>query len=455
MNPSGGVWKTSAICWKAKNYTEKGAFYAVLWKEAASLLGLVFIFTPKVRFFMKKSFLLAGGFALALFFSACGDDSSSTGNVDQETDSSSSSVGDSTGVSSSSLPDVDPSWPAGARAATLDDLNKHQLVVIEGQKFLLATGSKAGVFGLWTLDANESIVNQNILLVVSDFNKGVLTIKNGSSLMPFDSPLAAAEGNKVLKNLSDPKGKGVDLSFIMVGDTLKYRVGTSDFVGVQKKTLDLGKGYVIDGTKLDGKRLACNSSADTTLVYSFYKGRYIMETVAKGDTVSWNAGYMDVFRDMTFMASKFSSPEGVSAADGFGYRYNHFITADMSKMLDLNKTKEIPCKSSELKYSGIAEDSIKGRWSSFEDGKVYWKLNLEDTHSYTLLADDGAKENKNGTWAVYGDQLILDVAGCVGGKCARGIKGPVSKLSKTGFTYSHSEKGTPAMPKAWSVPEEQ
>ena len=75
---------------------------------------------------MKKSFFLAGGFALALFFGACGDDSSSNSNsVDQETDVSSSSVGDSTDVSSSSAEYKDPSWPDGARAATLDDMKKY------------------------------------------------------------------------------------------------------------------------------------------------------------------------------------------------------------------------------------------------------------------------------------------------------------------------------------------
>ena len=110
---------------------------------------------------MKKSFLLAGGFSLALFFAACGDDSSSNGTVDQETDVSSSSVGDSTDESSSSKEQKDPSIPEGARAATLEDLNKHQIIEIKGEKFLLATGSKVGIFGLWTTDSVESLMVRN------------------------------------------------------------------------------------------------------------------------------------------------------------------------------------------------------------------------------------------------------------------------------------------------------
>ena len=403
---------------------------------------------------MKKSFVLVGGFALASLFAACGGDSGSN-SVDQETDVSSSSVDESKDESSSSAGKVDPSLPEGAREATLDDLNKHQIIKIDGQKFLLATGSKVGMFGLWTLDSDETIINQNLLLVRTEFEKGKVSIGNKTSLMPFNSPVADAEGNKVLKNLIDSKNKAVELSFIVVGDTLKYRVGSADYANVQKKTLDRGRGYVVDGKNLFDKRLVCKGSGDTTFVYSFYTGRYIMETVVKSDTVSWNAGYMDVFRDMTFMVSDFSSPEGVVASDGFGYRFNQYIADDLSKIVDLNKTNENSCKSSDLKYTKVEEDSIKGKWSSYEDGKVYWKLDLADSRKYTLLADDGQKENKKGTWAVYGDQLLLDVTGCVGGDCAQGIKGTVSKLTKDGFNYNHSEKGSPAMPKKWEVPDEQ
>ena len=89
---------------------------------------------------MKKSFWLAGSFSLALVFAACGDDSSSNGSVDQETDESSSSVEEPTDESSSSAEYKDPTWPEGARAATLDDLKKYYILKIKGETFHLGTG---------------------------------------------------------------------------------------------------------------------------------------------------------------------------------------------------------------------------------------------------------------------------------------------------------------------------
>ena len=93
---------------------------------------------------MKKSFWLAGSFSLALMFAACGDDSSSNGSVDQETDESSSSVEDSTDGSSSSAEYKDPTWPEGARAATLDDLKKYYILKIKVKRSIWVRVSRRG-----------------------------------------------------------------------------------------------------------------------------------------------------------------------------------------------------------------------------------------------------------------------------------------------------------------------
>ena len=69
-----------------------------------------------------------------------------------------------------------------------------------------------------------------------------------------------------------------------------------------------------------------------------------------------------------------------------------------------------------------------------------------------MTADDGAKENKSGAWAVYGNQLLLDVTSCSTQNCALGIKGPLTKVSDKGFTFNHSDKGSPAVPKTWELP---
>ena len=405
---------------------------------------------------MKKSFLLAGGFSLALFFAACGDDSSSNGTVDQETDVSSSSVGDSTDESSSSKEQKDPSIPEGARAATLEDLNKHQIIEIKGEKFLLATGSKVGIFGLWTMASDSSIANQNLLVIRSDFSKGKLKINANTAFMPFGSSAASKKGTEILNGLIGSKDSELEISFIVEEKILKYGMGDLDYQKVKATSLDPGKQYVTDASKLADKQLVCQVHDDTTMVYSFYKGgRYIAEKVVKGDTISWNAGYMDVFRDMTFMLSDFGGPMNVQTMGGFGYKAYYYFYSVLSKMTDINKTTDVPCVASELKYTPVKESDIVGNWSSFEDGEIYWKLNLGSSNKYTMTADDGAKENKSGAWAVYGNQLLLDVTTCATQNCALGIKGPLSKVSEKGFTYNHSDKGTPAVPKTWELPDLQ
>ena len=402
---------------------------------------------------MKKSFLLAGGFALALFFAACGDDSSSGNSVDQETDESSSSVEDSTDVSSSSKEQKDPSVPEGARKATLEDLNWHQLIEIKGEQFLLATGNKTGVFALWTTDSAETIANQNVLVVRSNFGEGKLKIDANTAFMPYGTSVASKKGTEILEGLIDSKASGLEISFIVEDSTLKYNVGKSDYKKVKLKDVDPSPLYVKAASKLADKRLACEFSDDTTMVFSFYKGgRYIAEQVVKGDTVSWNAGYMDVFYDLTFMLSDFAGPANVQTRGGFGYKAYYHFYADLSQMTDISKTAEISCVASDLKYTPVKETDVVGKWSSFEDGKIYWKLDLGSSNKYTMTADDGAKENKSGAWAVYGNQLLLDVTTCSTQNCALGIKGPLTKVSDKGFTYNHSDKGSPAVPKTWEVP---
>ena len=404
---------------------------------------------------MKKSFLLAGGFSLALFFAACGDDSSSNGTVDQETDVSSSSVGDSTDESSSSKEQKDPSIPEGARAATLEDLNKHQIIEIKGEKFLLATGSKVGIFGLWTTDSVESIDGQELLIVRSDFSNGKLKLDGKTSFMHFTHPNATKEGAKILEEISQGK-LSQELAFIVEKKTLKYGVGKSDYQKVEPKGLILPTTYVTDANKLTDKQVVCETSDDTTMVYSFYKGgRYIAEKVVKGDTISWNAGYVDVFYNLTFMLSDFAGPQNVQKIGGFAYKSTQIFYAGLSKMTDINKIAEIPCTASELKYTSVDESKIMGVWVGKEDGED-WIFDLLESREWSMKADDGAKEKKGGkNWAIYGNQLLLDVEYSSSKNAALGIKGPLSKVSEKGFTYNHSDKGTPAIPKTWEQPDLQ
>ena len=396
---------------------------------------------------MKKFFLTFCGFTAALMFAACGGDSSSN-SVDREDDSSSSVEEDSTDVSSSSAEYKDPSWPEGARAATLDDMKKYHLVKIDGETFRLSTGSKEGMFSLWAIDENKGDTHLALLLVTTDFENGIVEIDSSNTMDPFvlDEKYSS---NKVLKSIRT-SAKKRELSFVVVGDQLKYRVDKGDFADLEVETVDAVQSLMNKAENLDKKKLACNTSgSDTTLVFTFYNGRYIMERVVKGDTVSWNAGLFDIYRGYAFFLSKFATGADLAVM-------SRRITAKMDSIRDYAS-----CKPSDFKYSAVEASSIKGNWAAFDEkANMDWKLSLKASMNYTLTATDGRNESKSGYWDVYGDQLLLKVqtmldvdTRCEGNSCAFSIKGPVSDISEDGFTYKHSEKGTPSMPKEWGVPE--
>lgn len=398
---------------------------------------------------MKKVFLTFCGFTAALMFAACGGDSSSN-SVDQESDDSSSSVEtDSTDVSSSSAAaeKTDPSWPDGARAATLDDLKKYYLLKIDGETFHLGTGSKAGMFSLWAIDEKDGSTHLALLLIATDFKDGTVKMGSSNTMDPLvlDEKLSS---NKVLKSILKAS-KDREVSFIVVGDQLKYRVDKGDFVEAEVENLPVEKALVTNAENLDKKRLVCTVKGnDTTQVYSFYKGRYVMQRVVKDDTVSWNAGLFDIYRGYSFFVSKFATGSDLAMM-------TRKITSDMDSIRDYSA-----CKHSDFKYSAIDGSSLIGDWAAFDkDANLDWGFSLKSSMKYTLVANSGMSENKEGTWDVYGDQLFLKVSKmlnsddrCKDNGCAFAIKGPVSDISEEGFTYNHSEKGTPKMPKKWEVP---
>ena len=392
---------------------------------------------------MKKSFWLAGSFALALVFAACGDDSSSNGSVDQETDESSSSVEESTDESSSSAEYKDPTWPEGARAATLDDLKKYYILKIKGETFHLGTGIKEGMFSLWGIDEANGNPHLALLLIATDFKNGVIKMGSSNTMPPLvlDDKLAT---NKILKDINK-SSKDMEISFIVKDEKLMYRIDKGDFAEAEVEQLKADQSLVTDASNFDKKRLACTISGnDTTQVYSFYKGRYTMERVVGKDTVSWNAGYVDTYRGYTFFVSKFATGTDLAMM-------TRKVTVNMDSIRDYSK-----CTKSDFKYADVDAAKLKGDWATLEKStNTDWELNLKADMQYTLVANAGMNENKAGTWDVYGDVLFLKVEKMLNSSersCPSAIKGNVSDVSEKGFTYNHSDKCSPALPKAWEVP---
>ena len=114
------------------------------------------------------------------------------------------------------------------------------------------------------------------------------------------------------------------------------------------------------------------------------------------------------------------------------------------------------CSKSDFKYTDVDAAKLKGDWATLDKStNTDWELNLKAANQYSLVANAGMNENKTGTWDVYGDVLLLKVEKLLNAaerKCANSIKGNVTEVSEKGFTYNHSDKCSPALPKTWEVP---
>ena len=404
---------------------------------------------------MKKVFLTFCGFTAALMFAACGGDSSSN-SVDQESDDSSSSVqSDSTDVSSSSATEeyTDPSWPDGARAATLEDLGKYYLVKINDKTFHLSTGIKEGMFSLWAIDTEDNNTSIGVLLVRTDFKNGIVKMNSDNTESPFslkDSPAS----QKILKGINT-SGKATELSFIVKGDKLMYRVDKGKFVDVEVEKVTSEKALVNSAKDLDKKRISCKAG-DTTQVFTFYSGRYTQERVVGKDTIYWTAGYVDTYRGSTFFWPMFNS-------SGLAYLNVWNIASDLKSFAPFASSFQgfDECSPSDFKYTAVDGSALVGDWAAYDEKAFLdWTLTLKASMDYSLKAAAGRSEEKVGAWDVYGDVLFLKISTmldyqkrCGNGGCNLAIKGNVSGISEDGFTYNHSEKGSPLMPKEWGLPE--
>ena len=401
---------------------------------------------------MKKFFFAAFGFAVALGLSACGDDSSNGTSVDRDENSSSSVAKDSTEESSSSAEYKDPSWPEGARAATLEDLGKYYLVKIKDNTFHLSTGIKEGMFSLWAIDTKDKNTSIGILLIKTDFKNGIVKMDSNTTNNPFVFNESLAS-QKVLNGIKT-SGKVTELSFIVVDDKLKYRVDKEKFVDAEVEKVTSETALVNSAKDLDKKRISCKAG-DTTLVLSFYTGRYTQEKVVGKNTVFWSAGYADTYRGSTFFWPMFIS-KGGAPLDIWK------IGSDLKSLAGFTTSTQgfAGCTPSDFKYTAVDRTALVGDWAAFDEKeKLDWNFTLEASMDYSLMAASGRNEQKAGVWDVYGDVLLLKVSNmldskkrCENNGCNLAIKGQVSDISEKGFTYNHSEDGSPLMPKKWGLP---
>lgn len=386
----------------------------------------------------KACSAVASAFAMTLMLAACGSDDNSS-NVERGEDSSSSVKEISSSSVEESSSSETPDLPKGMRAATLEDLEKNlSLGEMFGTDLYLASGAKQGVFSLWITEGTPA-VETGWIAVRSDFENGVIEYgKSNGSYMGSDS--------KPANSMKEFFEKGGKLQFVVKDEkTLQVSINDGDYTDVEKAKVQLTDNWISDGTQLQKVRLSCKNG-DTKQVYSFYKGRYVVEETVK-DKSSWSAGYYDIERSHLLMLPVFFNEPVYSMVSAK-------VSSDFNIIMDTGDS--LACEKKDFKFIDIERESLAGEWVAPENG-LDWTLTLKKSGDYSVVALKGAntEELKSGIWDIYGDMLMLKNTSCLHpSECASAVKGAVEGFdAKKGFTFSHDDSDTPAVPTTWTLPQ--
>lgn len=359
--------------------------------------------------------------------------SSSTSN---EGDKSSSSVENkATSSSSADAPKSSSSSvdaPKGPRAAKLADLEKNYELKIFDQTVYLSTGSKQGVIAL-------RIPDELWIVTYTDFANGeVKFVEKNVGVLYSDTDAAKA--------IKDKLTDGFKLSFIVDKDgKVKYAVGDSkEYSEALKASVAIQKNKVSNAADIQNKIYKC-TDGDTTKVFNFYDGTYILEKKLSGKVVDWFAGNYDVQRSTLLMLPQFFTGKVYSL-------YNFSVGSEDHKISDSNG-ESMPCTVEAKTVKAVEKAQLVGDWQAYEDG-VSWELSVSENGEYKFLAYEGTKnvEHKKGVWSVYGDNLLMRNTGCLNkSTCSTIFKGVVEKQTANGFTFKHEDTDTPHIPFEWSI----
>lgn len=385
---------------------------------------------------MKLNYLLAGFVATALVFSGCSSDSGSDGGIDREDVSSSSSSEQSSSsskkVSSSS---AKKEMPDGVRAATLDDLSRNMLIDIDGHEIHMAAGSKQGLFSFWLLRGDgKGQADTGEVVVKSDFADGVIKLTEDNATA---SVITTLEKDFFLYKMA--KKMTIEFTVDSAG-TLMYSVDKAKAKEVKSEQVPATQAKIGKYDDMVGKKLTCKSG-DTTDVYKFFEGRYVMESTAGKKNILMVGGFADIHRGTLLLMPEYFS-DGVMAL----YKYS------VSSEFDLDS---LGCTSEEFKFKAIKAKDLADNWYSYDkELKLDWNFMLNEDGTYKLEAFSNTNEQgKGGHWDIYGNVLLLRGESCVDpSSCEVLVMGTVEDFEKgKGFTYKHSSGEVPPMPTEWVI----
>ncbi len=385
---------------------------------------------------MKLNYLLAGFVATTLVFSGCSSDSGSDGGIDREDVSSSSSSEQSSSsskkVSSSS---AKKEMPDGVRAATLDDLSRNMLIDIDGHEIHMAAGSKQGLFSFWLLRGDgKGQADTGEVVVKSDFADGVIKLTEDNATA---SVITTLEKDFFLYKMA--KKMTIEFTVDSAG-TLMYSVDKAKAKEVKSEQVPATQAKIGKYDDMVGKKLTCKSG-DTTDVYKFFEGRYVMESTAGKKNILMVGGFADIHRGTLLLMPEYFS-DGVMAL----YKYS------VSSEFDLDS---LGCTSEEFKFKAIKAKDLADNWYSYDkELKLDWNFMLNEDGTYKLEAFSNTNEQgKGGHWDIYGNVLLLRGESCVDpSSCEVLVMGTVEDFEKgKGFTYKHSSGEVPPMPTEWVI----
>lgn len=385
---------------------------------------------------MKLNYLLAGFVATTLVFSGCSSDSGSDGGIDREDVSSSSSSEQSSSsskkVSSSS---AKKEKPDGVRAATLDDLSRNMLIDIDGHEIHMAAGSKQGLFSFWLLRGDgKGQADTGEVVVKSDFADGVIKLTEDNATA---SVITTLEKDFFLYKMA--KKMTIEFTVDSAG-TLMYSVDKAKAKEVKSEQVPATQAKIGKYDDMVGKKLTCKSG-DTTDVYKFFEGRYVMESTAGKKNILMVGGFADIHRGTLLLMPEYFS-DGVMAL----YKYS------VSSEFDLDS---LGCTSEEFKFKAIKAKDLADNWYSYDkELKLDWNFMLNEDGTYKLEAFSNTNEQgKGGHWDIYGNVLLLRGESCVDpSSCEVLVMGTVEDFEKgKGFTYKHSSGEVPPMPTEWVI----
>ena len=385
---------------------------------------------------MKLHYLLAGFVASALVFTGCSSDSGSDTTIDREDVASSSSVKEESSsskkVSSSS---AKKELPDGIREATLDDLSRNMLLDIDGHELHMATGSKQGLFSFWILRGEgKDQADTGEVVVMSDFEGGVIH---------FDEDHATPSVINTLdeKYFLYKMAKKMTIEFTVDADgNLMYSVDKAEAKKVEVEQVPAGRSYIGKYDDMVGKKISCKTG-DTTDVYRFFDGRYVMERLAGKKTLQMISGYADIHRGELLLVPVYYTGAVMAL-------YSYVVSSEYA--LD-----DQDCSAENFKIAKVKASDLADHWYSYDkDLKLDWNLVLNKDGSFYLEAFGKTNEQaKGGSWDVYGNVLLMRAETCLDKEtCEAFVIGNIEDFEKgKGFTYKHSSEEVPPMPKEWVI----